>query len=82
MLESRAGVFFVAGIGFFVFAFVSNVIVPVLMFKDLPEQTAEDVVNDNVMYQFTELSQRYPEAFRDAYGEPTKEKCAEALRLG
>ena len=27
MLESRAGIMFVAGIGFFVFAFVSNVIV-------------------------------------------------------
>ena len=38
MLESKAGVVFVAGIGFFAFAFVSNVVVPVLMFKDLPEQ--------------------------------------------
>lgn len=82
MLESRAGVLFVAGIGFFVFAFVSNVVVPVLMFKDLPEKTAEEVVNDNVMYQFTELSKRYPEPFRQAYGEPTEETCADALRLG
>lgn len=82
MLESKAGVVFVAGIGFFAFAFVSNVVVPVLMFKDLPEQTAEEVVNSNVLYQFTELSKRYPESFRNAYGEPTEENCADALRLG
>ena len=82
MLESKAGIVFVAGIGFFAFAFVSNVVVPVLMFKDLPEQTAEEVVNSNVMYQFTELSKRYPKSFRDAFGEPTKENCADALRLG
>lgn len=82
MLESRAGILFVAGIGFFVFAFLSNVVVPVLMFRDLPEKTAEEVVNANVMYQFSELSQRYPEQFREAFGEPTEENCAKALRLG
>ena len=82
MLESRAGILFVAGIGFFAFAFLSNVVVPVMMFHDLTEQTAEEVVNDNVMYQFTELSKRYPEAFRDAFGEANEANCAEALRLG
>ncbi len=82
MLESRAGIIFVAGIGFFAFAFLSNVVVPIAMYRDLPEQRAEEVVNDRVMYQFTEMSRRYPESFRQAYGEPTEENCAEALRLG
>lgn len=82
MLESKAGILYVAGIGFFAFAFVSNAVVPMLMFKDLPEQTANEVVNANVMYQFTELSKRYPESFRNAYGEPTEDNCADALRLG
>lgn len=82
MLESKSGIFFVAGIGFFVFAFLSNVIVPALMLESVPEKTVEEMVNDRVMYQFLELSQRYPEQFREAFGEPTKEKCAEALRLG
>ncbi len=81
MLESRAGIIFVAGIGFFAFAFLSNVVVPIAMYKDLPEQRVEEVVNDSVMYQFTELSRRYPESFRQAYGEPTEENCAQALRL-
>ena len=53
-----------------------------VMYKDQPEQTVEDVVNDQVMIQFTELDRRYPESFREAYGEPTKEACADALRLG
>jgi hypothetical protein len=82
MLESKAGIVFVAGIGFFAFAFLSNVVVPVAMYKDLPEQTAEEVVNSNVLYQFEELSKRYPESFRQSFGEPTAENCAKALRLG
>lgn len=82
MFESKAGVVFVAGIGFFSLAFLSNVVVPVLMFRDLPEKSAEEVVNDRVLYQFEELSRRYPETFRAAFGEPTDQACAEALRLG
>lgn len=82
MFESKAGIFFVAGIGFFALAFVSNVAVPVFMYQDLPEQTAEEVVNDRVLYQFEELSTRYPESFRNHIGEPNKENCADALRLG
>lgn len=82
MLESKAGILFVAGIGFFAFAFLSNVAVPMMMYKDLPEQTVEEVINDRVMYQFSELSQRYPEPFRQAFGEANEETLADALRLG
>jgi len=82
MFESKAGIFFIAGIGFFALAFVSNVVVPVLMYKDLPEKTAEEMVNDKVLYQFSELGRRYPEQFRQYIGEPTAENCAAALRLG
>ena len=82
MFESKAGVVFIAGIGFFALAFLSNVVVPVLMFKDLPEQTVEQVINDRVRYQFDELNQRYPESFREAFGEADDESCAQALRLG
>jgi hypothetical protein len=82
MFESKAGVIFIAGIGFFVLAFVSNVLVPVVMFQDLPEKTVDQVVNDRLMYQFTELSRRYPDSFRQAFGEPTRKNCGDALRLG
>lgn len=82
MFETKAGILFVGGIGFFAFAFLSNAVVPMVMYKDLPEKTAEQVVNDNVLYQFRELSRRYPETFRKHFGEPTAENCAAALRLG
>ena len=38
MFESKAGVLLLGGLGFFVFAFISNALVPVYMFKDLPEE--------------------------------------------
>jgi cytochrome c oxidase cbb3-type subunit 2 len=82
MFESKAGILWIGGIGFFALAFVSNALVPVLMYQDLPEQTAEEVVNPRVMYQFADLSRRYPDSFKEAFGEPTEENCAEALRLG
>jgi hypothetical protein len=82
MFESKGGVLFLAGVGFFVLAFLFNGVIPMLMFRDMPEQTAEQVVNPRLMYQFTELSRRYPESFRTAFGEPTEENCAQALRLG
>ena len=82
MFESKAGILWIGGLGFFAFAFLSNGIVPILMYRKLPEKTAEEVVNQRIMYQFEELSQRYPDSFDAQFGEVTEEKCAEALRLG
>ena len=82
MFESKSGIFFIAGIGFFLLAFLGNGVVPMIMYKDRVEQTAEEVVNKRVMAQFRDLSERYPESFKEAFGEPTEEACAEALRLG
>jgi cbb3-type cytochrome c oxidase subunit II len=82
MFESKTGIFFIAGIGFFVLAFVSNGLLPMIMYHDIKEQTAEEVVNRRVMVQFRDLSERYPDSFKTAFGEISEEKCAEALRLG
>jgi cytochrome c oxidase cbb3-type subunit 2 len=82
MFESKTGIFFIAGIGFFVLAFVGNGAVPMLMYKDRPEKTAEELVNKRVMNQFRDLAERYPDSFQAAFGEVSEEKCAEALRLG
>ena len=82
MFESKSGIFFIAGIGFFLLAFLGNGAVPMIMYKDRHEQTAEEVVNKRVMAQFRDLAQRYPESFKESFGEPTEEACAEALRLG
>ena len=84
MFESKSGVLLVGGLGFFAFAFLSNAVVPMLMYRDLPEQTTTELVakNSNLMYQFEELSHRYPEPFKEYIGEPSQDECAEALRLG
>jgi cytochrome c oxidase cbb3-type subunit II len=82
MFESKTGIFFIAGIGFFVLAFLGNGAVPMLMYKDRPEKTAEELVNKRVMNQFRDLAERYPEQFQAAFGAVSEEKCAEALRLG
>lgn len=39
MFETKAGVLLIGGLGFFLFAFLSNAIVPILMYHDLPELT-------------------------------------------
>ncbi len=82
MFESKSGVLLIAGLGFFAIAFASNIVMPIMMYKDLPEQTVEESVNKRILNQFEDLSRRYPEAFKTYYSHPTKEACADALRLG
>lgn len=92
MFESKSGIFFIAGLFFFAFAFLSNAVVPMLMYRDLPEKSVEELVNPNVRYQFEDLAQRYPEQFKKYIGTPPEdpekaiawydEKCAEAMKLG
>jgi hypothetical protein len=84
MFETRSGIFLIGGLGFFLFAFLSNAVVPALMYRDLPEATTSDISerNSNLMYQFEDLSHRYPEQFAKYFKEVTREKCAEALELG
>ena len=92
MFESKFGILYVAGIGFFLLAFVSNAVVPWLMYKNMGEQSVEKLVNPNLRYQFEDLARRYPESFRTAFGEPpggdaehdawSNASCADALRTG
>ena len=44
MFERKSGVFLLAGLGFFALAFLSNGLVPWLMYAKLPEQTVEDTI--------------------------------------
>jgi cytochrome c oxidase cbb3-type subunit 2 len=84
MFESKSGVLLVGGLGFFLFAFLSNAIVPILLYRHLPEQTVEELVadNQNLLYQFEDLARRYPVSFKKHYGEASAEAAAEALALG
>lgn len=92
MFESKSGILYVAGVGFFVLAFVSNAFVPAMMYKNIPEKKVAELVTPNLRYQFEDLARRFPESFDAAYGTPPEnpeendkwwnEKCAEALRYG
>lgn len=91
MFESKSGVLLIAGLGFFFLAFLASGLVPWLLYAHIHEQTAEEVVNHNLLVQFRDLHRRYPEAFKKHFGKLTLEMergdqerlwCAEALRLG
>ncbi|HMP06147.1 MAG TPA: cbb3-type cytochrome c oxidase subunit II [Lacipirellulaceae bacterium] len=84
MFESKSGVLLIGGLGFFLFAFLSNAVVPILLYRHLPEKSVEELVaeNANFMYQWEDLSLRYPESFAAHYGSPSATTAAEALRLG
>ncbi len=92
MFESKSGILFIAGLAFFALAFVSNAIVPYLMYKDIPVKEPEELVNPNLRYQFEDLARRYPDQFEEAFGKPPggdaehdewwNEKTTEALVMG
>jgi hypothetical protein len=70
MFESRSGVFLIAGLGIFGLAFLANAVVPWLMYRNDQEKSVEEMVNANVLVQFQDLFQRYPEAFTRYFGAP------------
>lgn len=95
MFESKSGVLLIGGLAFFALAFVSNAVLPVLMYQNLPEESAAELVNANLSKQVEDLADRYGDSFRkyeigkvvkDAAGkervEVSEEECAELLRLG
>ena len=82
MFESKWGIVGIAGVFFFAFAMLSNVLVPIAMYWEMPEKSVAELVNPAVMYHFEDLSERYPEPFKEAFGEPSKENCAQAMLLG
>jgi len=91
MFESKSGVLLVAGLGFFLLAFLSNGLVPWLMYAHLKELTVEEMIQEQVqnpmrgftiLTQFKALHTEYKEPFEKYYGQPTEANCAKALRLG
>lgn len=82
MFENKSGILLIGGLGFFLFAFLSNAVVPILMYRHLPEKTAEELVTQNVLYQLEDLRLRYPEQFEKHVGEANEKNAADLLRLG
>jgi hypothetical protein len=81
-IEKFQFIFLVAGVGFFVFAFIVSGVVTVNAVSDLPYTSLVELSEDVSPY-FIALSRQYPEQFEKYYpGGPTSDNYAEALNLG
>ncbi len=83
MFESKAGVFLIAGLLFFVIAFLVMGLLPWTIYLDQPEQTLEDLVADGLTHEFVELAERFPKQFAEHFPDGvTETSFAQALDLG
>jgi cytochrome c oxidase cbb3-type subunit 2 len=80
-METGASVMVAAGLGLFVLAGFLTGYLPVSHLARI-EYSSLDKVAPTPSPDFIELSQRYPQAFKAAFGEPTKEAFHQALRIG
>jgi len=80
-MESAASVMVAAGIGLFVLAGILTGYLPVSHLSKLKYSTLDEVAPEPSP-EFIDLSRRYPEAFKKAFGAPTKQAFHEALRKG
>jgi len=80
-LERFSAIVLIAGLAFFGLAVVVEAWLPWQTLRHLPMQSVEELAVE-VTPDFIDLAQRYPEAFKRHYGEPTPESFARALRRG
>jgi hypothetical protein len=81
-IEKFQFVFLVAGVGFFVLAFIVSGVFTVSALADLPYTSLEQLAQEPGPY-FVALAQQYPEQFEKYYpGGPTPENYQKALNLG
>jgi cbb3-type cytochrome c oxidase subunit II len=80
-MERAASVMIAAGLGLFVLAGILTGYLPVSHLAKLQYKTLEEITPTPSL-EFIDLSKRYPEAFKKAFGEPTVTAFREALRLG
>jgi cbb3-type cytochrome oxidase cytochrome c subunit len=78
-METVASVMIAAGLGLFVLAGFLTGYLPVSHLARLEYRTLDEVAPEPSL-EFIELSKRYPDAFKRAFGEPTKESFHRALR--
>jgi hypothetical protein len=82
MFESKSGVFLIAGVFFFALAFVIMGLLPWTIYAGEGEKTVEQIAADGIIHEFVELEERFPDRFREYFGEVSEASFGEALRLG
>ena len=80
-MERLATVTLVGGLGCFALAGVASGVLPIAHLSKIPYQKLEQMVS-RPSPEFVDLSRRYPDSFKSAFGEPTTESYVAALRLG
>lgn len=82
MFETKSGVFLIAGLGFFILAFIVMGLVPIVIFYQVPEQSAKELAEEGLLHEFVELAEKFPDRFEKYFGKPTYASMTEALTLG
>lgn len=82
MFETKSGVFLIAGVAFFILAFVVMGLVPILIFHGEPEHTTQQLAEQGIVPEFVELAEKFPDQFKRHYGKVSTSSFAEALQLG
>lgn len=79
-MERLSGIWLLAGIGCFAFAFAFTGYLPIAHLDKIEYKTLDEIAPEPSQ-TFINLSERYPEQFAKYYGEPTAEAFHDALRL-
>lgn len=83
MLESKSGIFFIAGLLFFAIAFIVMGALPYTIYRGIPEESVADMINEHgVVPEFVELAEKFPDKFNEYFGECNAESFEAALRRG
>lgn len=82
MFESKAGIFLIAGLGFFALSFVVMAVLPWALYAGTPEQTIPQMAEHGIIPEFVDLAERYPAQFKQYFGEPNYASFAAALEQG
>jgi cytochrome c oxidase cbb3-type subunit 2 len=84
MFETKSGVFLVAGLIFFILAFLVMGVLPWMIYRNVPEQTVADMINEHgIVPEFVELAEKFPERFAKHFPEGANAAGFEAaLRRG
>ncbi|KAA3604941.1 MAG: cytochrome-c oxidase [Planctomycetota bacterium] len=73
-MDSFKSIFFVAGLGMFILAFIASGVLPVMTLSDLEYSTMDDIAADPIP-EWRDLAERWPEAFTDAFGEEARQQA-------
>lgn len=82
MFETKSGIFLIAGLGFFMLAFVVMALIPISIYSGESEQSVEEIAADGLTHEFVDLAERFPEKFNAYFGKPDPTSYAAALRRG